>query len=218
MTSLALSFRQTFHQDVIIDIFCFRRHGHNEGDEPSFTHPQMYRIIEKHPGVAALYGKKCDANGIISAEQQERLRAETRDLLLRAHEQARVRPIALTNRSQGQEWNTVSADYVFNDALTGLNKEVIDNIMQAMSNWPAGFSQHAKLRKGITDARRERYAKESVVDWSGAESLAFGSLLLEHTAIRMSGQDCARHFFTTSYGVVGHRKQNTQTVRPFSAY
>jgi 2-oxoglutarate dehydrogenase E1 component len=200
VTSLALSFRQTFHQDVIIDIFCFRRHGHNEGDEPSFTHPQMYRIIEKHPGVAALYGKKCDANGIISAEQQERLRAETRDLLLRAHEQARVRPIALTNRSQGQEWNTVSADYVFNDALTGLNKEVIDNIMQAMSNWPAGFSQHAKLRR-ITDARRERYAKESVVDWSGAESLAFGSLLLEHTAIRMSGQDCTRGTFSQRHMV-----------------
>ena len=92
------------------------------------------------------------------------------------------------------------ADYGFNDSPTGLNKQVLDNIMQAISSGPAGFNQHIKLRR-IMEARRERYARESVVDWSGAESLAFGSLLLEHTAIRMSGQDCTRGTFSQRHMV-----------------
>jgi 2-oxoglutarate dehydrogenase E1 component len=200
VTSLALSFRQTFHQDVIIDIFCFRRHGHNEGDEPSFTHPQMYRIIERHPGVAAIYGKKCDEAGIMSVSQQELLRTETRDSFLHAYEQTRVRPVALTNRSQGEEWNAISANFDFSDTSTGVSKLILDNIMQAISAEPEGFNRHEKLRR-IIEARRDRYAKESVVDWSGAESLAFGSLLLKNTAIRMSGQDCTRGTFSQRHMV-----------------
>lgn len=198
--SMALAFRQTFHHDVVVDIFCFRRRGHNEGDEPSFTHPQMYRLIGRHPGVATIYGQKCDRDGVMSAGQQEQLRNEMRMKLRTSLERARTSPVAYTSRSQGSGWDALPRLYSFDDIATGVDKKTLDTIMAATTTVTDGFNIHPKLSQ-ILETRRRRYESDLNIDWAAAESLAFGSLLLRNVAIRMSGQDCTRGTFSQRHMV-----------------
>ncbi|MBT4819234.1 MAG: 2-oxoglutarate dehydrogenase E1 component, partial [Lentisphaerae bacterium] len=110
---LALTFRQTFHQDVVVDIFCFRRYGHNEGDEPSFTHPCMYRLVRKHPGVAALYGERCEAAGVMEAAEQSQIRESVQGELRDALERTRAGEIRRLDLSQGGAWEGIGTTYSF---------------------------------------------------------------------------------------------------------
>jgi 2-oxoglutarate dehydrogenase E1 component len=198
--SLALAFRQTFHHDVIVDIFCFRRRGHNEGDEPSFTHPQMYRLIGKHPGVATLYGKKCHHDGVMSTAEQETLRGDMRAKLRASLDRARTSPVANISRSQGSGWDSLQRQFSFDDVATTVERTTLDTIIAATTTAPDGFNLHPKLSK-ILEGRRRRFESDATVDWATAESLAFGSLLLENVKVRMSGQDCTRGTFSQRHSI-----------------
>jgi 2-oxoglutarate dehydrogenase E1 component len=193
---LALRFRQKFGQDAVVDIVCFRRHGHNEGDEPSFTHPRMYRMIEAHPGVAHLYGESCARAGLSSEEEQERLRKGYTAQLRQALKSSRDNPPSPSKPPfQGEEWRGLESRYSFAPVRTAVQEAALQRIARVLTQVPEGFAIHPKLRR-ILEQKREELEQKGTLDWSFAEALAFGSLLLEGTPVRLSGQDSERGTFS----------------------
>jgi 2-oxoglutarate dehydrogenase E1 component len=192
---LALDFRQTFGQDVVIDVFGFRRYGHNEGDEPSFTHPKMYRIIEKHPGVTTLYGLTCEQEGVMGREEQDRIREEFRRGLKAALQTARRSPLEpRIQLHQREDWQGLKDGYSHEPVPTGVPEALLAKIAERITTAPPDFHVHPKLQR-ILLGKLQTLRKEGTVDWAFAEALSFGSLLLEGTAVRLSGQDAVRGTF-----------------------
>ena len=192
--NLALAFRQQFHQDVVIDMFCFRRHGHNEGDEPSFTNPRMYRTIRQHPGVAVGYGRQLDAAGVMTMAEQDGVREQVRGELKEALDRARSSPICRVEASQGPQWDGFGKEYSFEPVHTGVDEAVLGSIADRLSSVPDGFSIHPKLAR-IIGAKQSQRQAAGTLDWAFAEALAFGSLLLEGHPVRLSGEDSRRGTF-----------------------
>jgi 2-oxoglutarate dehydrogenase E1 component len=198
---LALEFRQEFGRDVVIDIFCFRRFGHNEGDDPSFTHPYMYRLIKEHPGVTAKYGQRCDELGVMSREEQEATAAEQAEGMKAGYARAREQPIHDPGIGQGSEWDNLDAAYTHNAVETGVPEERLRMIGSRISTVPDdGFHIHPRL-KMILDRKRTQMDEANEVDWSMAEAMAVGSLLLEDIPVRFSGEDTSRGTFSQRHFV-----------------
>ena len=192
---LALDFRQVFGQDVVVDIFCFRRHGHNEGDEPAFTHPRMYRLIEQHPGVAALYARACAREGVAAEGEGTAVREAYRAELKAALRKARENPPEPTLRPfQRRDWQTLRPEWSDEPVDTAVPEETLRRIARAVTAVPAGFHMHPKLRR-ILEGKLQTLERQGTMDWGLAEALAFGSLLLEGAPVRLSGQDSVRGTF-----------------------
>ncbi|HET7721796.1 MAG TPA: thiamine pyrophosphate-dependent enzyme, partial [Acidimicrobiales bacterium] len=191
---LAFGFRQRFHKDVVIDMVCYRRHGHNEGDDPSYTQPLMYKRIVARRSVRKLYTETLVKRGDITIEDAERA---LDDFLARMQ-------VALEETRHSAP--PVIADTVpppvpgsLGSVETGVSREVLDRVAAAMDATPAGFTVHPKLLKTLQGRRQLYDAGE--VDWSMGEALAFGSLLVEGTDIRLSGQDSRRGTFSQRHQV-----------------
>ncbi len=193
---LAYAFRQQFHKDVVIDMVCYRRHGHNEGDDPSYTQPLMYKRIEARRSVRKLFTEALVKRGDISIEEAEKALddfsgrlatalAETRDA--KPDEEVVALPVP-------------PAIGVLPHAETGVAREVLDRVYAAMSTVPEGFEIHPKLAKQFET--RTAMVAEGWVDWATAEALAMGSLLLEGTDIRFAGQDSRRGTFSQRHAVL----------------
>jgi 2-oxoglutarate dehydrogenase E1 component len=186
---LAVRFRQTFGRDVVVDVFCYRKYGHNEGDDPSFTHPLMYKIIERKKSQPVLYAERLIAQGIVTQEGIERTRMEFRESLKNALQEARTAegegPV-LTREPNAWEWG---------EHVAAPTEEALRSMAEKLTAVPSGFHVHPKLKR-IIDEKTNRLAKDGTVDWAFAESLAFGSLLLEGIPVRLSGQDSARGTFS----------------------
>jgi 2-oxoglutarate dehydrogenase E1 component len=206
---IALDYRQEFHKDVVIDLIGFRLHGHSEGDEPTYTQPLMYRRIQEHPGVRALYARRLVRDAVVSEVEVSEMEAAQRAEYERALEAAQ----AAAKRSQeapavaqhAGESGTVPC------VETGVANETLARIGRALTTVPSGFNLNPKMVQQL--ARRAKMAEAGPVDWGTAESLAFGSLLLEGTRIRMSGQDSARGTFAQRH-VVFHDTQTGETWTP----
>jgi 2-oxoglutarate dehydrogenase E1 component len=189
IVDLALRFRQSFGRDCIIDMFCYRRHGHNEGDEPAFTHPHMYQLIGAHASIATLYGDSSDQQGIMSKKDQQQMRQEYHARLKASLDKARledgnataVTSTAVLPRAPGTD-------------PAGMNEETLRGIATGLTTVPAGFHIHPKLLQ-IVSNKVQMLAEKNLVDWSLAESLAFGSLLIAGIPVRLSGQDSERGTF-----------------------
>jgi 2-oxoglutarate dehydrogenase E1 component len=193
---LALRFRQKMSQDVIVDIVCYRRHGHNEGDEPSFTNPRMYKLIREHPGVASKYAEICAGLGVMNREEQKALRKVYAASLRRALKTAREHPPEPTLKPfQGDEWAGLHGRYTHKAVPTGVKRKTLEAIAATLTRVPEGFNIHGKLKRIVQDKKR-RLEQEGTVDWAFAEALAFGTLLLEGVPVRLSGQDCERGTFS----------------------
>jgi 2-oxoglutarate decarboxylase len=193
---IALDYRQEFHKDVVIDLIGFRRHGHNEGDEPTYTQPVMYRAIEAHPGVRTLYARRLVREGVLTedevADLEARQKAAYETALAAAKEAARRTSSAPPPRSSSVE-EVVEIE-------TGVPRETLARIGRVLTTVPAGFRLNPKMVQQL--ARRARMAEgELPLDWGTAEELAFGSLLLEGTPIRISGQDSSRGTFSQRHAV-----------------
>jgi 2-oxoglutarate dehydrogenase E1 component len=195
VADLALQFRQTFGTDCVIDVFCYRLHGHNEADEPSFTHPYMYQIVSGHSGVAAIYGEQCAESGLLSKQEQDSIRQEYMDSLKQALENSKSEPISQIDTTQGPEWAGISSQYSHEQISTSVAGSVLRRIGRHILTVPEGFNIHPILGR-ILERKRDTFEKNSVVDWSFAEALAFGSLLLEQIPVRLSGEDCVRGTFS----------------------
>jgi 2-oxoglutarate dehydrogenase E1 component len=193
--NLALQFRQEFNADCVLDIFCYRRHGHNEADEPSFTHPYMYQIIGKHPSVAKIYGEHCAKIGVVSKEEQLSITEEYTNSLKQALQKSRSEKISQIDATQGPDWTDISVKYSHEEVNTRVEDSVLNRIAKHITTVPEEFHIHSTLGR-ILERKWKTFEQKSVVDWSFAETLAFGSLLLEGIPVRLSGEDCVRGTFS----------------------
>jgi 2-oxoglutarate dehydrogenase E1 component len=192
VVEVAFDYRQRFRTDVVIDMFCYRRHGHNEGDDPSYTQPLMYRKIKEHEPVSVIYGARLQREGVVTAGEIDAMRGAARARLEEAYDAAQQRG----ERYQVQELSAVPSGGISPFCpRTAVNRQVLERVIHGIAQFPAGFHLHPKLR-GFVDRRREAAGKDTPVDWAFAEALAFGTLALEGTPVRLSGQDSGRGTFS----------------------
>jgi len=201
-TRLAMEFRQRYHRDVVIDIVCYRRHGHNEGDEPAYTLPNLYRDIQTHPGVAKLFAEELLGRGVMDATAVAGLRREAEDRLTRDQEQLKE----YERQGNGHVLAGAAAEaqppYTHEPFRTGIEAATLRHLGQRLTTLPEGFQANDKLDKRFLGPRREAVTHGGPFNWAFAESLAFGSLLLEGTSVRLSGQDCRRGTFSQRHVVL----------------
>jgi 2-oxoglutarate dehydrogenase E1 component len=192
---IAIEFRQRFHTDVMIDMWCYRRHGHNETDEPTFTQPLMYRQISQHPTVRELYARKLMDGGVISQGEYERMKQQVTDRLSAAQAASKEVAPQQVMPPFGGVWAGMGLPGNDWSAKTQVPREVIARIGEGATRVPQGFEVHPKLRK-LLQTRHEMAEGKTPVDWGCGEMLALGSLLLEGTPIRFVGQDVQRGTFS----------------------
>ncbi|MDD5674787.1 MAG: thiamine pyrophosphate-dependent enzyme, partial [Chitinivibrionales bacterium] len=167
----------------------YRRHGHNEGDEPAFTHPRMYQLIGAHAPVAALYGDWCDQQGVMNKQDQQQVRQEYHARLKASLDKAK-----LENADGAVAILPAGGQKAAAPASTGVFEETLRTIAACLTSVPAGFHIHPKLQQIIAN-KAQLLGEKNQVDWALAESLAFGTLLCEGTVVRLSGQDSERGTF-----------------------
>ncbi|MGQ0278164.1 2-oxoglutarate dehydrogenase E1 component [Sphingopyxis sp. P1IMeth2] len=203
---LAIDFRQQFKRDIVIDMWCYRRFGHNEGDEPSFTQPLMYAIIRKHPPVSDLYATRLEAEGVVSAGDAEAHRAE---FVARLEDEFEASKTYKSNKADwfAGRWSGLHApadpENARRNISTGVSEKLFDAIGRTMTTIPDDLEVHKTLRR-VIDARAAMFANRDdaeVFDWATAEQLAFGTLLSEGYQVRLSGQDSGRGTFSQRHAV-----------------
>jgi len=210
VVELALDYRQAFGKDVVVDIYCYRKWGHNESDEPSFTQPIMYEEIRQHPGVSSIYAKKLIERGIMSPEDLKALDEQIQRTLAGAQDTAKKASQTQVMRlMEGQayagEWKGLKPNYNHQPVETGVAQELLLQLAERLAAIPEGFNAHPKIAK-LMQGRHEAVSKGEGIDWATAEALGFGSLLVEGTAIRLSGQDSRRGTFSHRHSVLIDQK------------
>jgi 2-oxoglutarate dehydrogenase E1 component len=210
---IALDYRQRFKKDVVLDVVGFRRLGHNETDEPSYTQPLMYQRVKEHPGVRAIYAQRLVKEGVLDEAAVNELIAER----IRRYEdaQARAKKVAAEQKAAGPIAEPVVADIDGSQVVeTAVGAEVISRIAKQTSVVPEGFHLNPKMVSQL--ARRARMGDGSLpMDWAFAEAIAFGSLALEGTHVRLSGQDSGRGTFSQRHAVL-YDTQTGQAWAPLS--
>jgi 2-oxoglutarate dehydrogenase E1 component len=202
VAELALEFRQTFHKDVVIDMYCYRRHGHNEGDEPSFTQPVMYAKIKERPSLTEVYTETLILRGDLTVEETEAITREFQAKLEAAVEEVKTGgPQPTGMRGYNGRWSGMSRQYSHAPVATGVPYETLLRITEAMATVPPGFTVHPKITR-LLASRLQDMKDKKPLDWAFAESLAFGALLLEGTLVRLSGQDSRRGTFSQRHAVL----------------
>src|SRR5688572_21564215 len=198
---LAAGYRQTFGADVVIDFVCYRRHGHNELDDPVLTQPVMYEQIRNHPTVVERYTKRLVEAGVVDEAQVAEMRARVRATLDAALQTARREKPAQRVQAFGGVWRGLG--WAGDDwcADTRVAVEPLRAIGDALTRVPEGFTPNARVLK-LLEERRDRVARGETIDWGTAETLAYGSLLLEGTPVRVSGQDVVRGTFSHRHAAV----------------
>ncbi|HEY6532629.1 MAG TPA: multifunctional oxoglutarate decarboxylase/oxoglutarate dehydrogenase thiamine pyrophosphate-binding subunit/dihydrolipoyllysine-residue succinyltransferase subunit [Acidimicrobiales bacterium] len=204
---LAFAYRQEFHKDVVIDMVCYRRHGHNEGDDPSYTQPLMYKRIDARRTVRKLYTEALVKKGDISLEEAEAALADFQHRLQGALDETRSQS-APTPLDCAPERNYQG---VRPHVDTGVTKEALDEILAALEHVPDGFTVHPKLAKQF-DARHKMYVEDGEVDWALGEAFAFGSLVHEGTSVRVSGEDSRRGTFSHRHAALVDYQDGTEIV------
>ncbi len=200
---LAMGFKQQFKRDVVIDIFCYRRHGHNEGDEPMFTQPLMYKTIGKHPTTLQIYREKLVTEGVLSAEEADKISADFRAQLESQFEAA---PNYKPNKADWLEGRWVGISQLVedddkHDEGTAVDTSLLKQVGAAISTVPEGYNVNSKLVRQL-NARAKMMESGEGIDWATAEQLAYGTLLMEGTQVRLSGQDSGRGTFSHRHAVI----------------
>ncbi|HWB53481.1 MAG TPA: 2-oxoglutarate dehydrogenase E1 component [Tepidisphaeraceae bacterium] len=198
VAKMAIAFRQQFHCDVMIDMWCYRRHGHNEGDDPTYTQPLMYKEIAEHPRPREVYSQKLIDGGKIAAPDLDEMKVELRTRLDAAQKIAREERPKDKVTMLGGIWTGMTRAGNDWSADTAISQETIRFIGDRGTSAPEGFTVHPKLQRLVLEPRRKMSLGELPVDWGCAEMFAMGSLVLEGTPIRFVGQDAQR-------GTFGHR-------------
>jgi 2-oxoglutarate decarboxylase len=193
---LAFAYRQRFHKDVVIDLVCYRRHGHNEGDDPSYTQPLMYAKIDERRSVRKLFTESLVKRGQLSLEEAEQALDDYHARLQTALDETRQSAPATPHLAK----RPAPAVGVLPRVETGVEREVLDTIYTALSTAPEGFNVHPKLRKQFET--RDKMWADGEVDWALGEAMAYGSLLLEGTDLRIAGQDTRRGTFSHRHAVL----------------
>jgi len=196
ITQLALEYRQQFKSDVVIDLVCYRKYGHNEGDEPSFTQPVQYRIIKAKKPVPTVYAERLVQEGAIKPEEAKAIEEEFRQRLDAALKEVKSGPPKpKTMTGFGGRWEKLTNHYSHAPVDTHIAEAVADRIAEQLATVPDGFQLHPTIKK-LADKRRDDILGRKSLDWGTGEALAFGSLVLEGTHVRLSGQDSRRGTFS----------------------
>jgi len=210
MARLALAYRQEFKTDVVLDLVCYRRFGHNEADDPSLTEPLLYDKIQRHRSVRKLYTERLLQRGDLDAATAERMLEEFQTRLRQVRDDVR-------RAVQGGPGPTVRPELEATEGTarsvpdTRVSRPTLERVLQGLARTPPGFELHPKLRPLVTQ-RTERFISGRI-DWALGEALAFGSLVLEGHPVRLSGEDSARGTFSQRHAVLyDHR-----TARPWTA-
>ncbi|MDA8291433.1 MAG: multifunctional oxoglutarate decarboxylase/oxoglutarate dehydrogenase thiamine pyrophosphate-binding subunit/dihydrolipoyllysine-residue succinyltransferase subunit, partial [Actinomycetota bacterium] len=193
---LAFAFRQRFHKDVVVDLVCYRLHGHNEGDDPSYTQPIMYKAIERHRSVRKIYTETLVKRGDITVEEAEKALEDFSARLQAALDETRSSAPPRIERLPERRY--VPAERL--TGATGVPRPTLDSLASRLHEVPDGFTVHPKLARQL--AQRAQLYEAGEVDWALAEGLAFGSLLLEGTDVRLTGQDTRRGTFSHRHAVL----------------
>lgn len=208
VTRLALDYRQAFRKDIVIDLVCYRRHGHNEADEPAATQPKMYQVIRKHPTTRQIYLRGLIENGVIEATEAERLAEEYRERLDLGQPLPQA-VIGMIGNPYTVDWGRYRAAGVDEPVDTAITKEECHLLGQEVIYVPAGFSLHPQVARIMQD-RARMAAGELPVDWGFAEMMAYASLLKAGFRVRMTGQDSRRGTFFHRHAVL-HDQSSGET-------
>ncbi|MBL4837513.1 MAG: 2-oxoglutarate dehydrogenase E1 component [Kordiimonadaceae bacterium] len=212
-TKIATEFRQQFKRDVVIDMFCYRRFGHNESDEPAFTQPLMYAAIKQHPSVVKLYAEKLVAEGVITAEQFAGMEAEFISYLEDEFIASKDYSVNKADWFEGkwQGLGLAHADHEKRRAETGVSEIMLREVGDQLTNIPDKFNIHRTLKR-VLDNKHKMFEDGEGFDWATAEALAFGTLLREGYNVRLSGQDCGRGTFSHRHAVFVDQKTEDRYV------
>ena len=201
---VATEYRQRFHKPVVIDMFCYRRFGHNEGDEPAFTQPLMYRNIRAHPTTLQIYAKKLIAEGIVTQGEVDKMRADWRHRLEAEFEAGQAYVANKADWLDGR-WSGVKASQDVSDegrrGQTAVDVDRLKALVERITSVPEGFSVHKTIQRFLEN-RRAAVLSGDGIDWATGEALAFASLLDEGLPVRLSGQDSERGTFSQRHSVL----------------
>ncbi len=207
---IAIEFRQQFNKDVVVDMICYRRFGHNEGDEPSFTQPLMYKKIREHPTTLNVYGDTLVKHGTLNQEEFDKMKIEFRNLLDEQYKTAKdYKP-----KIEWYEgtWSRYKPEKGKDKrGKSGVNLDKIIKISEKINNIPSEINIHKTISK-ILGLRKEAISKKKGIDWATAESLAFGTLLEEGFPVRLVGQDSGRGTFSQRHSVLRNQTDNSRYI------
>jgi 2-oxoglutarate dehydrogenase E1 component len=198
---VATEFRQKFQKDVVIDIICYRRFGHNEGDEPNFTNPAMYKRIKTHKTTLALYTERLVRDGLIPEGEIEDMKAAFQSYLADEFEAGKDYRPNKADWLDGRWSHLDRKDEDYQRGETAIKPETFEEIGRALSTPPENFALHKTVGRQL-EAKAEMFKSGKGFDWATAEALAFGSLLTEGYPVRLSGQDSARGTFSQRHSAL----------------
>ena len=197
----ALEFRQHFGRDVVIDMYCYRRQGHNETDQAAFTQPHIYRLIQNRETIGQIYKKQLVEQGVLSQEQADGIEKEIWDRFEAGH--AKMLEMEATGDRSVFSGSTAVEQPEYNHAPvpTGISRDLMQHVGKVLTTVPDGFNLHPTLAKRFIPRREEALQNGGPIDWAFAESLAWGALVTEGHQVRLSGQDCRRGTFSQRHAV-----------------
>ena len=208
VSRIAVEFRQRFKRDVVIDMVCYRRHGHNEGDEPGFTQPIMYKVIRSHPTTRELYTRQLVTENVITQQEGDQI---LQDFMKKLEKEFEAASSYKPNKADWLEGKWSGLESAQSEEAwrgnTGVDIDLLKKIGNKLCDVPEGFAINSKIARQL-EAKRKTIETGEGIDWATAEALAFGSLLVEGTPVRLSGQDSGRGTFSHRHAVV--YDQNTE--------
>ncbi len=207
---LAIEFRQKFKRDIFVDIVCYRKHGHNESDEPRFTQPKLYEIISKHPDPREMYIKKLQEGGEMDVAVAKTMDQDFRKLLNERLGEVRQRPLPYKVQKLEKQWaklrKSKKEDFL-QSPVTGISKHTIEKVGKVLTSLPEGFKPLKQISKLIKE-RKTMFFETKTLNWASAELLAYGSLLLEKKSVRFTGQDVERGTFSHRHAILTDTSSN----------
>ncbi len=209
VTQIAADYRQRFHKDVVIDLICYRKNGHNEGDDPSYTQPVMYRKIKAQKPVAGIYAERLEQEGLVTPEEVAGWHEAQKKRLYAIYDEAQKNKDAV----EVQVVSLPAESALVVQPATGVERSVVERVVNAMTTFPADFHLHPKLAGLI--AKRRAVIDGAPIDWAMAELLAFGSLAMEGHPVRLSGQDSGRGTFSQRHAEY-HDYESDRVFTPLS--
>ena len=211
VVELALEFRQIFQRDVVVDMYCYRKHGHNETDEPAFTQPTLYKEISTHKSISQIMIEQLVAEKTLSEKEAAQIESKFQETLESAFKSVkRNREISEENPESAAEFEALKNErkrlketgtyYSFNPVPTSVKKDLLQKVVHGLTTVPESFNVNPKIKR-LIEGRRKAWDEKLNIDWAYAESLAFGTLLVENTPVRLSGQDSRRGTFSQRHSV-----------------
>ncbi|WP_426061387.1 2-oxoglutarate dehydrogenase E1 component [Hymenobacter sp. B1770] len=212
---LATEYRQQFNADIFIDMVCYRRHGHNESDEPKFTQPTLYNIISKHQNPREVYNNMLVQRGDVDAELASQMDREFRDMLQARLDLVKQKPLPYNYQALENEWRSLrrSKPEDFEQSPeTGISEDTVQRVAKALTTLPEGFKPLKQI-DNLLKERRKMFYDNRVLNWAAGELLAYGSLLTENHKVRVSGQDVQRGTFSHRHAVL----HDAETSAPYTS-